>query len=467
MKRAGIAAFSISVLLLAAAAQSDELKRYAWSWPLTLDGDSAAWQVELPVEVYQSAADPQLRDLVVIDNQGNAVPTAWRTAESASAVSARTELPLFVLPANASTGAADGPLNLRIERDTDGRVRSIGANLGETNTKRAGAAEDYLVDASKLDSAIDSLRLDWDASAEPVNAQFAISASDDLQIWRDVLASANVLGLARDGNRLDRHDVRIAGTHAKYLRLRRIDAGTSLPGLRVSAITSAQRSPTRAAREWLALESKPPSADTKPVSSAEYRYALPAGLPVEAIRLDLGNDNSVARVSIASRRGDNDAWTPRADFTAFRLQQGAETIVNDEIALANPARDIQWRVQSPTPLNRAPTLSVAWRRDRLVFLGESRQHYRLAAGSAIARRADYPVDVALVQLRGKLGPDWQPPLAVVGNRESLAGEAALQPPSPAPTYDWKTFLLWGVLIAAAGGIGYLALSLLRGQKASS
>ena len=54
MKRVGIAAFSISVLFLVSSAQSDELKRYAWSWPLTLNGDSAAWQVELPIDVYPS-----------------------------------------------------------------------------------------------------------------------------------------------------------------------------------------------------------------------------------------------------------------------------------------------------------------------------------------------------------------------------------------------------------------------------
>jgi len=466
MKRVGIAAFSISVLFLVSSAQSDELKRYAWSWPLTLNGDSAAWQVELPIDVYPSAADPQLRDLVVIDSQGNAVPTAWRATDSATVVSARTELPAFTLPASASTDNADGPLNLRIERDTDGRVRSIGANLGEANKKGSSAPEDYLVDASKLDAPIDSLRLDWDATAEPVNAQFAISASDDLQSWRGVLASANVLSLAHDGNRLDRHEVRMAGTHAKYLRLRRIDPGTALSNLRVSAITSAQRSPTRATREWLAVGSKESSTDVKPTSGAEYRYSLPAALPVEAIRLDLGSDNSVARVSIASRRSDNDTWLPRVDFTAFRLQQGGEVIVNDEITLSSTARDTQWRVQTATPLNRAPTLSVAWRHDRLVFLGEGQQRYRLVAGSATARRADYPVDVALAQLRGKLGADWQPPLVVVGGRETLAGEAVLQPPAPASKYDWKTFLLWGVLIAAAGGIGYLALSLLRGEKSS-
>ncbi|HEX7914441.1 DUF3999 family protein, partial [Rudaea sp.] len=158
--------------------------------------------------------------------------------------------------------------------------------------------------------------------------------------------------------------------------------------------------------------------------------------------------------------------TPRADFSAFRLQQGGEAIVNDEATLTGAVRDSEWRVQSATPLNRAPTLNLAWRADRFVFLGDAQHRYRLVAGSATARRADYPVDVALAQLRAKLGAGWQPPLAALGTRETLAGNAALQAPTPASKYDWKTFLLWGVLVVAAAAIGYLALSLLRGQKSA-
>ena len=228
MKRAYFIPLSTFILFLTTLTHGDEIAwigHFAYSWPLTLDGDSAAWQVELPIEVYSSVTDPQLRDLVIVDGAGNAVPTAPRLAESTTTVSVRTELPAFALPAGAAPSSADGPLNLRIERDADGRVRSIGADVGAANAKTSGAPEDYLVDAGKLDAPIDNLRLDWDAAAGSVNAQYAISASDDLQSWRSIATSANVLSLARDGNRLDRHDIAITGTRAKYLRLRRVDSG--------------------------------------------------------------------------------------------------------------------------------------------------------------------------------------------------------------------------------------------------
>jgi hypothetical protein len=83
------------------------------------------------------------------------------------------------------------------------------------------------------------------------------------------------------------------------------------------------------------------------------------------------------------------------------------------------------------------------------------------AGSARAHRGDYPVDAALAQLRAKFGNDWQPPLAALGARATLLGVAAYTP-ALAPTHrDWKTWLLWTVLVGGAALIGALAVSLLR------
>jgi hypothetical protein len=242
-----------------------------------------------------------------------------------------------------------------------------------------------------------------------------------------------------------------------------------LSGLHVSAVSSAERNPILATREQVAATSKESAGSGTATTSGgiEFRYSMPAPLPIEAIRVDLAANNSLARVRIASRRSDAEAWTVRADFTAFRLQQGDATIVNDELSLPSQIRDTQWRIESTTPLNHAPVVNFAWRPDRFVFLAEGKDRYALVAGSAIARRADYPVEVALAQLRSKFGADWQPPLARLGAREISAGDAALTPAAPASQYDWKTFLLWGVLVAAAALIGYLAMSLLRGQKPSS
>ncbi|HEY8009480.1 MAG TPA: DUF3999 domain-containing protein [Rudaea sp.] len=472
MKTMRIATIAIFILLSGMPAQAGYMRSYAYAWPLTLAGDSAAWQIEPTAEIYAAISDAQLRDLEVVDGDGNPVPMAQRAAESTGAAPlAYAELPLFALPAHVDAKTDDGSLSLRIERGADGRLRSLDAGLGAGNATISGAADDFIIDASKLDAPIDSLRLDWDEVADAVNAQFALVGSDDLQTWRNLVANASVLALNQAGNRLSRHEIALGGVRVAYLRLHRLDHGAALRGLRVSARSLAPSSPVRAARQWLAANPTANEAnENPPPAMAIYRYVLPAALPVEALRLELASDNSIARVRIASRAPATTAWIPRGDFTAFRLNTapqslGESLIGNDEVAINAAPRNSEWRVEASPPLDRAPTLNLAWRPDRFVFLAQGQGPYRLIAGSANVRRAEYPVDIALAQLRGKLGQDWQPPLAQLGARDTLSGADAFKPVVVAKPHDWKTWLLWGVLIGAAALIGGLALSLLRKPKA--
>ena len=63
----------------------------------------------------------------------------------------------------------------------------------------------------------------------------------------------------------------------------------------------------------------------------------------------------------------------------------------------------------------------------------------------------------------RTAPDWKPPLVTLGARSEAGGESALVPAKPVVVPPWRTWLLWGVLVAAAAIVGGLALSLLRKQ----
>ena len=279
-------------------------------------------------------------------------------------------------------------------------------------------------------------------------------------------ASAAVLSLHQGGNILARHQIGLSGAQVKYLRLHRLDAAPGIDGLRVRARTLARSTLIQPARVWVdaaPMTGDPTMADTP----ATFRYQLPAQLTIDALKVDLASDNSLARVRIAVRgRGadEHSAWPSCADFTAFRLRQGEASIGNDEITSCHGMRALQLKLLPSTALDRAPTVRVAFRPDRFVFLAQGAGPYRLIAGSARSHRGDYPVDAALAQLRTTLGADWQPPLAALGTRVTLQGESAFTPAPPEIHRDWKTWLLWAVLVGAAALIGGLALSLLRGER---
>lgn len=439
-------------LLAPAAVSAAAADDYAYAWPLQTTGDAAAWQVELTPEIYAVLRRQDLRDLAVLNAAGEAVPVApYRVRTLDTPREDEVDLPMFGID-TAPAGTPEA-LNLHIERDAQGKLRRV--DLGATAASApAATSRDLLLDASAIDAALTSLRLDWDPRVD-ISAQFEVAGSDDLQQWRTLVANATVIELHQDGNILARHQIDLHGVRTKYLRLHRLDGGAAIASLRVSARTQARSTLLRAAPVW--IDATPVAAPAPPY----FYYSLPAPLPVETIRLELASENSVARVNVASHvtAGGRDVWQVRAPITAFALHQGDTFIRNDEVPASMAQRAREWRVEPLTPLDRAPILHLAYRPDRIVFLAQGAGPYRLVAGSATADRADYPLEAALAQLRRTLGGDWQPPLAQLGARATVRGDAALA--APVAPRDWKTWILWAVLIGAAVLIAGLALSLLR------
>jgi len=473
MIRARAAGFLLWILLLCGGAQAAIVDDYAYAWPVQVQGTSAAWQVEITPEVYAAVTSADLRDVEVVGASGEPVPVAaFHPATATAPPGAFVELPQFALPlAPASTGApADtDAIRLQIERGADGRLRRVDANVG-TPSVAAAPVRDVLLDASGVHEPIATLRLDWTASGD-ATAQFAISGSDDLQQWRPLVASATVLHLIQGGNVLDRHEIALNGTRAQYLRLHRLDDGTPLPPFS-ARVRSAASTAERPALQWLTATSS--GADVRRMDpllpagdgqrTVAFRYELPAMLTIEAIRVALVDDNSLAHVHVLSRRraGDQlDAWQLRADFVAFRLHQGDAVISNDDYTAISGPRARDWRVEFATPVEHPPALSLAYHPDRFVFLAQGAGPYRLIAGSGRARRGDYPIDAALASLRASQGSNWQPPLATLGARTTLRGDAALIVAAPVVQRDWRTWILWAVLVGAAALVAGLALSLLR------
>jgi hypothetical protein len=478
MKRRLLTAATLFAALAAKAAPNDD---YAYAWPLQTEGDSAAWQVELTPEVYAAITRADLGDIQVINAAGEAVPIAPQPVPIASTT--RENLvtpPLFALPATAvnAPNASDDAIRMNIQRAPDGRLQvldlsSSAAPRGETRKP----PRDWLVDASTIREPLAGIHVDWESApgtAGNMTPQFSVSASDDLQQWRSLVANASLLHLEQDGNTLDRHEIPFAGIRAAYLRVRRLDSGPELPALDVKVRTVSHSTAAQAGRQW--LQATLDGGDTHHLDAAHlpqtdgtsvvaYRYHLPAPLAIEMIRVGLADDNSLARLSVLSHaRGPNEKspWTQRMNGIAFRLHQGDAIVDNDDFAVLAGAREQDWRIEVTTPLAHAPTLSVAYRPDRFVFLAQGGGPYRLVAGSARTHRGEYPVETALAPLRAKLGKDWQPPLAALGQRETLQGERALTaaPPAPKP-FDWRGAMLWIVLVGAAALVGGLALSLLR------
>ncbi len=450
-------AFAVS-LLVAAAAQANAPADYAYVFPIetTTQEGTSAWRIDLTPEVYAWAQDIALRDIEVFNAAGQPVPFARSTNEPAATMREQTTSVLVLaLPPSASNASASD-LRLVIDRDADGRLRRI--DVGEQSVATKTGAKDWLLDASNVAQPIDRLVLAWSAPTSGVVARFTIEASDDLQAWHAV-GSGTVLALEQDGTRLERHDIALGDVRANYLRLHRLDDGVELSGLTMQA-HSIEHESSAPDNVWLQVGPGLRAAGAPASIAARFDYALSAALPVDAARIELANDNALAPLAL-SAHAHGDAWSELASVTAFRLRSGDDTIRNGDVEWSGGTRLREFRIDARVPLATPPRLTLRYRPDRFVFLAEGDGPYTLAVGSARARRADYPVDVALPSLRARLGKDWQPPAAQLGVARESGGAQVLQAVAIGAPSPWRRWLLWGVLVVAAGMVGGFALSLLR------
>ena len=261
--------------------------------------------------------------------------------------------------------------------------------------------------------------------------------------------------LEQQGARLERRDIALGGVRAKYLRLRRLDDGVALVGLRAEA-RSVERGRSAPARMWIVADPGQASGDAPvPAGATRFDYALPAALPVDTARIELASDNALAPVTLFARATDANStpWTHVASLTAFRLRQGDEPLRNGDIAVrdtracASSASNRRRRSRN----GRELTLGLSSRQSRV-----SRRRQRSVPAcrrQREARHADYPIDAALASLRATLGKDWQPPLATLGAAKASGGDAALH--APPPPLPWRRWLLWAILV---GGAALIAAS---------
>ena len=457
-------AVALAALLGAVAATSARAGTpgdYAWRWPLATQGDSAAWQFELTPEVYATLTDRGLRDFDVFNADGKPVPVARLTIDP-DAVPGVVEvsLPVFALPRR-SDGADD--VALRLERDPSGRLSLLQA---EVDAKSPVIAMDYVLDADlnrdpSRPSTVDRLDLQWSGEGD-VRARFALEGSDDLEHWQTLVDAAAVVSLHQGAISLQRRDIAFAPTGLRYLRLRQLE-GDPIPGLRANArrIRAGARVPA-----WRHTVARFVDAGKDPAGGHLYRYTLLATLPVARARIALGADNATAQVVVDAQTGDDPAqpvWVPVGQQLLFRLHQGAVRVDNDALDLTAPMTAREWRIRSPIPLDPAPTLTLDYLPERFVFLAQGPGPYVLAAGSRKARHEDLPVEAALAPLRARLGAAWTPPSATLGARAEAGGQGAYA--APAKPVDWRTWLLWALLIGGAAAVGGFALTLLRQTSA--
>lgn len=461
MKRAPTWMFVLALAANQAHAQgikpTEEVARvpqdFAEGLSLSIQPTLAVQTLLLPLEVYRGAND-ELRDLSVFNERGESVPFALRSlSPEVRARREELELPLFPihrLPEKSSDSG--GAISLHVERDAQGSVVDIRVpGTPEGPSARTYLAA-YVLDASALTQPASQLRLALDFGTETFTTRVQVEASDDLSSWHTI-ASGAVLGqLSHAGQSIQRSQIGLAPTRAKFLRLTWSDGP-----LRVTkAFASFEREQVERERRVVHFESRA-------VCRKDALYELDLGgvFPLSGL-LPLLPENSLIASRLGLRRGKDESEEVVFEGQLYRVK-------HDGVELHSPALELGIRRARHVSLHVDPRMramlpdtlafDVAYAPDQLLFVTRGKGPYVLAYGSRKTAPRAFEASELLSfipeEARGALPIES----AKVEARRALGGNAARTLPPPERSY--RLPILWTILIVGAGTLVLLALRMLR------
>lgn len=429
--------------------------QYARQWPLQLGAaDAGAYRVVLDEAVYRQVQSPTLADLDVLNANGQPVPAALLDPGAPETPRADVvDLPWFPLPP-AERGRDVASIS---EIASDGSVRRVEWRPAAGDAIGSG----FLLDATRVDAPVRALRVQWTPAQAAFDVAVRVSASDDLKDWRTIADGAHLVELRNAGQRVLRDRIEMPPVKARYLRVTPVDA--SLGALQVSAVTAELQAPAPGPQwHWRTLQGQRiDGAD----GEVHFEFTLDGRFPIARADIALPG-NSTGQWRLQARETTDEPWRDAAAaWTAFRLQGGGRDDASPPQPLYGTQRARLWRLTPMGGVNPtdAPRLRLGYLPETLVFVAQGAEPFALVAGSARTQRSQAPIAGVIDAMRTQRGAQWQPADATLGASAVLAGPSALTPP-PEPR-DWKTWLLWGVLVTAAALVAGFAISLLRKPEA--
>lgn len=432
-------------MALSAGAQ-EKLADFTTQVPLSVSGEGPWYRLELPLTVQLNARQTDLSDVRVFNANGE--PQAYALARATpQAEDGRTLTDVKWFPLYNSVDATEHAPSVRVQSTANGAL----VEVQPSTQLEAGeeALRGWLLDASAIKAPLQQLVLDWTSERDGFQ-RFTIEASDDLQHWQS-WGEGQVARLTFADERVEQHEVALPGQSARYLRLL-----WEAPQL-APTLTSAQLQSSRSLPLPLVWSQALAGSSVK---AGEYTWQLPMSVSVERVQVELSQANSLAPVTLSGRRDGSLPWQPLSNGLLYRLTQGSQDVVQDQLQLSGQTvQQLKLTVDERGGGLGAqvPVIKFAVRATHLVFLARGPGPYTLALGNSTVKAANLPLSTLI--------PDFNAAkLATLGKAAVDAGVVVTPSATPGPAVvgtDWKKFGLWAVLLLSVLFLAAMAFSLLR------
>lgn len=418
---------------------------FAQGFEILITPGSSIYRISLPLQVYQLATSPDLRDVRVFNSKGSAVPHAIRRQKNGHRQEEFvTDLPLF--PVYRDLKRQD------ITISDNGNILSI-KNLDSIYVDPDAGIKHYIIDLSHLNSRVSKLEFRLNGIESGFLGRASIESSNDLDNWKMVVRDTALAVMNYDDHQLIKNQIDLPEGNYKYLRfswLKRLD------NVKLESVRALQ-SQSRSVRNlnWTTFDGIRVD-DNKQI----YEFNNTSQLPIEQIELLLPEVNTLIDAVIQSRPDNKkSSWRTRVKSSFYRLEvQGVE--IKQGPLYVGLSNDQYWQLEVKTENgmgNQSPQLRVAWESSDLYFLARGQAPFTLAYGNANIRQAVKPVN-ALARILNDPEKADLVDVATLGNPVKLMGMDALDENLVIP---WERILLWGVLILGVLVVGFMAVRLIK------
>jgi len=459
-----VASLLVGTAALAAAAAEPQPYRYAA--PVEIAKAAPFVEMALPPAAYAHAAQPDLRDLRLVDAAGERVPFALLDPTPALARSERLrEAMLFPLPQRPAGNAPwPSPVEVTVDGDRITVRRSAAGAMSVANPPRESPG--WLLDLGELapaEPAPRRLLLRWSGPTE-FSAAYAIETSADLRSWRGA-SGGQVMSLQSASGVLAQPIVGLPDGAGRFVRLTWLDPANAPSLTGAASVADAPGLVAVAAANEFVFAPSPAPAGKEPEPRGSLHFDLGGSLPLLDVDLRFAAGTRVAPVRLQGRTRAEDAWRELGSGVFYRIERDGQA--TDAPALTLPAHARFIRV---VPDERAAALDPAQARlviharlASLVFASSGQVPLRLLAGSADAPAGALPVTTLVPQFdqerkrfgQARLGAFAEAP-EVARAAERAVWEGRL-----------RLGLLWSVLLVGVVVLGLLVWRLAKSGAATA
>jgi len=421
---------------------------FAYGVELRTSSNQPFFRIDIPDTLYKESAWPDLRDVRVFNNQGQAVP--FSLVEDFTVQNTSRSYLLRVFPIDGFT-----PVKQDNERLSFTSNNGIEISVPVKDVQQA--RQTFLLEVPTTEEPLphlNQIKLNWQQLPENWQTSASVFYSNNLKNWLPGVEKAPLMDLVSGNQRLLLDNINLDsennGRRFRYLLLV-LDGAQNSPLIKLE---SAEGSMDERYVEQHTISYSPTG---KALSGNEAEYSWPVPQLLTSITIRPAQNNTILPLEIEYRSRADAPWQPLTQQVVYSVDgRTADPISVNGLqvqSLRLKGINQQWG-------NAMPIVNAERRGQTLFFNAQGSSPFLLAWGNKAAGPQAIAINSLIPSsLRTSIATDSLP-YATFGEKIELGGEARLTAVSAVEKASlWKKSLLWVALIIGAGALVLLTFKI--------